>query len=352
MTVEDGNGSLAVMRGALHVQDDSYATPFPASRPLERKDLPRVDAEEGISAVLTEELGGTGSRHSVYELVAMLGGIALVVLIIVVVLPMGRFHLSRLTRLTPTFASTVGPSSTALPLVGGLTSADRVLSEVKDLLAKRQYVDVMELCGRSLDQLGEDRAVHRSWSKVWATYLETLLLAGRRQELLKRCRRLSKVVPDSDVASYYRGRYWLGEIAESLAGRSLGGDRKRELTDVLQAMEKEYRFRARGDGDVAVNFGLLLAETLLSRWELEGCNTDEPGMVLVSDVIDRLRTLPETVQSVKIELRLWEQYLKVSRAWHSLKIFERRIRGIAVTRPWVERRIVELRERLGSLGVK
>lgn len=352
MKVEDGNGSLAVMRGALHVQDDSCATPFPASRPLGRNDLPRVDAEEGISAALTEELGGTGSRHSVYELVAMLGGIALVVLIFVVVLPMGRFHLSRLTRLMPTFASAVGPSSTALPLVGGLTSADRVLSEVKDLLAKRQYVDAMELCGRSLDQLGEDKSAHRSWSKVWATYLETLLLTGRRQELLKRCRRLSTVIPDSDVASYYRGRYWLGEIADSLLGRSLGGNRKRELTDMLQAMEKEYRFRAQGEGDVAVNFGLLLAETLLARWELEGCNTDEPGMVLVSDVIDRLRTLPETVQSVKIELRLWEQYLKVSRAWHSLKIFERRIRGIAVTRPWVERRIVELRERLGSLGVK
>lgn len=350
--VEDGTGSLTVMRGALHMQEDSCTMPFPASRPLERKDLPRIDAEEGINAALTEELGGATSRHSVYELVAMLIGIALVVLIIAAVLPMGRFHLSKLTRLMPTFASAVGPSSTTIPLVGGLTSADRVLSEVKDLLAKRQYVDALDLCCRSLDQLGEDKAVHRSWSRVWATYLETLLLTGRRQELLMRCRRLSKVIPDSDVASYYRGRYWLGEIADSLLGRSLGGNRKRELTDMLLAMEKEYRFRAQGEGDVAANFGLLLVETLLARWELEGCNTDEPGMELVSDVIDRLRTLPETVQSVKIELRLWEQYLKVSHAWHSLKIFERRIRGIAVTRSSVERRIMELRERLGNLGVK
>lgn len=352
MTAEEDNGSLTVMRGTLRAQETACVTPFPTSRTLGQKDIPRVDAEEGLNASLTEELGGAAPSHSVYELLVMLGGVALAILVIAAVLPMGRFHKTKVTRVMPSFVSALGPSSAGIPLIGGLTSADRVLSEVKDLLGSRRYADAMEVCGRSLDRLGEDKSKHRSWSRVWAVYLETLLLTGRRQELLKRCRRLAKIDPDSDVASYYRGRYWLGEIAESQTGWSFGGGRRQEFTDLLQTMEKEYRFRAEGGGDVAAHFGLLLAETLLVRWELEGCNTDEPGLELVSTVIGRLRALPETVQSVKLELRLWEQYLKEARAWHSWKIFERRIRGAAVTRPWVERRIAELRDRLGSLGVK
>lgn len=365
-------GNISVMEGVLDTvcAADGSSLTLPATRRLERAEISEIDRQEGLSGDLSALVNPEGvHRHSLYEIV--FGIVALVIVLVVCfqIVPLKRFVRLRLLDSMETFSSAVIVSdSEAIPFIAKGTKIDEVLGDIGKLADKRQYGEVTALCRKTLNELGDDKATNREWSKVWAAYLETLVLMRDRRELMVGCRRLAKIDPDSDVAAYYRARYWLLEIGsyDSM------GDMESGMRDVYQRILKkvesdcDLRLRVGGvvnagkelkNGDARMDakiqqFGLVLAEVRLQRWLLGGRKTDQQGLKVFSSAIATLKRLPQSRESTLLELRAWEELGSVCYAWHSLGIFNMEVCGEPVDKKWIAGRVATLRSLLMQGGAK
>lgn len=368
----EGRGHLSVVEGVLETvcSADGSAQTLPATRRLDDEALHEVDRQEGLSIDVSSIVRPEGvHRHSLYEI---LFGVLVLVAVFAAcfqIVPLRRLVSLRLEETLPSFSSAVvAAEEKAIPFIGKGSKLDEVVGEIGRLVDRRQYAEVLALCRRALKEIGDDKEKNRAWGRVWAAYLETLVLTRMRHELMSGCRRLSKIDPDSDVALYYRARHALLEIESYDSVGSIEPGLREVYQQTLKTLEHgcELRLRvggvvskgqdlARGDSRLdakAQRFGLVLAELRLQRWILEGRRTDAPGVKVLSSALSVLKRLPESREAVSLELRAWEELGTVCHVWHSLSMFSIEVCGEQINRKWIAQRTSVLREKLSQGGLK